>query len=283
MADFYDLLSPTAKLGDGHIVGVQGSTGTGRSVFTLGAPDPILYINTDLNAAHAAKHHPQQRVLYANMSLALDETKLSSERRRVYDMLVKVWNGWLNKLPYRQVDPDTGEILGEEPFRTLIWDTHSHIWDFIYPMKVDEAMTRKSPKAQESGPGPLDYRSANEWMWALKDAHKKFRPEANMVFILAEKIAYVPDPEKPNSTFRIPDPRGTMEVDGWKNAMTCCDAYIRLYRRSKAPDRDGKEKRNVRYGELLKFTPDESYVTTTPPIAEPVWGDLEEMFQDVTK
>ena len=280
MADpFQAALSQSADLGSGHIVGVQGETGTGRSTFIHGMPDPILYINTDLNAKHAKKFHPNAKVAYANLPLLVTDETTMEQRRTLYRKLMVVWNGFLQNKPYQGVDPITGEIV-EEPFKSIGWDTHMGLWDFIYPLKVDEALSRKSAAAQAKGAGPLDFRDANAWMWGLKDAQKTFRPETIMAFILGEEVEYVADPNNPN--FRIPDPRGRVKANGWKNAKTCCDAYIRLYRVLKGVSRDGEEKQNVRYGKLLKFSPDETYVTTTPAISEPIWADLEEMF-DATR
>ena len=274
---FYDLLSNNADLGPGHIVGVQGATGTGRSTFIHGMPDPILYINTDLNTKHAKKFHPNKKVAYVNLPLLVREESVVNDRRTLYATLMTVWNAFLSNKPFIGPDPQTGEVV-EAPFASITWDLFTGLWDFIYPLKVDEALGKKSAAAQAKGVGPLDFKTSNEWMWGLKDAQKKFRPETTMAFILGEEVEYVPDPSNPS--FRIPDPQGRVKPNGWKNTMTCCDAYIRLFRKTKAPDREGQEKRNVRYGELLKFTPNERLVTSTPPIAEPTWADLEEMFRD---
>ena len=267
-----ELLTQKPALGDGWVVGIQGSSNSGRSVLAAGAPDPILYINLDRNTAHLKKFHPGQRIDFAHLGLGPDATM--ADREALLAQITTLWNAFLSGA----VSP----IFGS-PWKTVVWDTQSALWDFLYPLKVETYIREHTDRKSA-----MNFASANAWMKSLGESRATFRPDGNILFLLAEEGSWEQVEENGKKTWFRNDSKPVMK--GWGDGeMTgtfpICRLYIRMWRKAVESDpKTGKViKRQVRDATIKKCSDDETFLTVKEELREPVWADIQEIMDEVSK
>ena len=190
-------------------------------------------------------------------------------KRKALEKINLVWNSFVSATK----SPRWGQ-----PYQTLVFDTAPRLWDGIYPIKNELQIDRLGDKKSA-----MNFMDANAWMQSLTDVRADLRPEANLVFIVGEEPTWEQD-EKGQWVANERKPR----MDAWKRTKQNCRLYLRLYRRAAGPDRDYersggkkgvKDKRNVRYGQVLKCSDDESFLSKAEELAEPTWADLKEIME----
>lgn len=267
-SSFLDLLSDDPNPGAGALIGIQGDAGTGKTTIGANADDPVLHLVLDPNSRAVAQNLPTgHRIQYAHLYPPAGDDVPLADRQAWLRKVNTVWNGFLAGDPH--------PVWGV-PFKSFIWDTATRLWDAVYPLKVQEKLGSSTRK-----PGPLDYVAANDWMRQVSLSRATLRPDSYVLVLLHEQIVYVPDPENPGSTFRIPDPRGRMTFDGWKETPRDLNFFIRLIRREEPYEyvESGtrkKGKRWARYGIILKH-PNEMLIGTEFP--SPTWSDIKEWME----
>jgi hypothetical protein len=196
--------------------------------------------------------------------LGLKPDAVLADRQAQLREINKLWINFITAQP----DPRWGKVPD-----IFIWDTATALWDFIYPLKLDERVA-----AGLKTSGQLDYKDANAWMRSVAANRLLHRPDALVIFLMHEQPLWVPNPENPKT--RIPDPNGGVIPDGWRDLPKFLQLHLRLLRVKQGKDRNGVAKNNVRTGEWLKVSDDESYITGQKiRFSEPEWSDLEGMLE----
>lgn len=255
--------APLLELGADRYA-IQGDTGTGKSTLALNIAasyGPVMYLVLDPNVKYLGPNIREDAKI-APFKLGLKGDATLADRQELMRRINFLWNSFLAK----ESSPKFGE-----PYGAIVWDTHTLLWDFVGPLKVEERLAKgKDPNRQA---GPLDWGDANAWMASLSTQHDVYRPDSCMCFVLHEKAKWVQEDRGQwvESNIMIPD--------AWKHTKKHVQVYLRLYRRVKGFDRNGKPKNNARTGMLEKFSPDESVPTRLGEIAEPEWQDFVELLE----
>lgn len=261
---YKDLISQLPSTGLGAVVLIQGGEGTGKSTLAANVDGPVAYINLDWNLRYVEKHIKKDAQIDW-FHIQLPKEASLSERQEVVKHINMIWNAFTTGAP---------SSFGT-PYASCVFDTATILWDFLWPVKVEERILQGSNKNRE--PGPLDYRDANEWMHSIASSRASYRPDAYVIMLVHEEPLYVTDPKNPDSGFKILDPRGRVKLDGWKHSAKAAQLYMRLTRPEKAMDRNGKPKPFARTGEVLKFSDDETLMMSGEVLREPTWEDLKEI------
>lgn len=250
----------------GVVVGIQGDFGTGKSELAANSPGVSCLVDLDYNTQYVEKRARQRNATIEFHRLGLKPEATIADRREMLRSITKLWNQFITRTPSEQYGV---------PFDNFIWDTGTALWDFIYPLKIEEREANGLKSA-----GQLDYKDANAWMRSVASTRLLYRPEANVIFLMHEQPLWVPNPENPKT--KIVDPNGGVIPDGWRDLPKYLQLYLRLYRqKSGGKGRNGQPKNNVRMGQWLKVSEDESYITG-PKITfpEPEWDDIQGMLED---
>lgn len=261
LSDLEDV-SPITELG-GDRFGIQGDTATGKSTLAaniaLSYGGPVLYFILDPNVKYLGNNIPKDAPI-SWIKLGLKQDATLGDKQEMLKKINVAWNGFLSSEPSSKWG---------EPFKAVVWDTHTLLWDFIGPTKVAERIAKSKNPNRDAN--QMDWGDANSWMSSLSTQQDVYRPDSCMIFLLHEKNKYVQDERGQwvESNIVIPD--------AWKHTKKHVQVYIRLYRKLKGLGRDGKEKPNVRTGILEKFSPDEDVIRRLGEIAEPEYSDFIEL------
>ena len=261
--DFESLLSDDPSPGEGALIGIQGDAGTGKSTLAANADDPVLYLVLDPNSRALGQNLPtNHRISWAHVYPPAGNDVALADRTAWLERVNKIWNGFLSGVPSK---------FGP-PYKSFVWDTATRLWDGVYPTKVGEKLAGKTRE-----PGPLDYATSNDWMRQISLSRASLRPDAFVLVLLHEQTLYVPDPDKPDSTFRVA--HATKKVfDGWKETARDLNFFVRLIRKEEKVTVTEAGIRKVqtqlkRYGVILKH-PNEKLLGMEIP--EPTWQEIKE-------
>ena len=256
---FADLLSDSPNPGAGALIGIQGDYGTGKSTIGCNSDGPVLHAVLDPNSRALGLNLPSDaQVSWAHVYPPSGDEVALSDRQAFLSKINVLWNGFLagNLSPWGV------------PYKSFVWDTATRLWDAVYPTKVQEKLGNSSRQ-----PGPLDFVRANDWMRQISLQRVEQRPDSFVLVLLHEQPLYVPDPEKPDSSFRIA--HATKRVfDGWKETARDLNIFIRLVRKTEKSTVAGKVvSQEVRYGIILKH-PNEKLIGLE--MREPTWQEIKE-------
>ena len=250
-----DLYVPETDLGGG-LIAIQADTGVGKTTLALQVAKevPTAYMLLDPNTKYTKSQAPEgARLDFFRPTLPADPTP--SDKQLWLEQVNLAWNHFLAAKPSHS-HPEWG------PYGAFVWDTATSLWKNESEIRVEQKVSAgRNPNREWQ---PLDYAIANAWMRSVADSRNRLRPESYVLLLLHEEPVYVQDPDNPNSSFKIAHPT-RRTLDGWKNSFRDVQLAVRLYRKATWKDGKGVERKNVRFGTILKHAQLEGLIGVEEP------------------